>query len=83
MKTKRRINVALRVNVDVENVDDLGSVAATIIDRGWNDNSFFRAYLYPITLSGMNNKTYLPEEELFKLVIQSLKRMEAKKKRII
>lgn len=71
---KNRVNVNLRINIDLENIYHILEINNLINNKKWNKFDNFNCYIYPITHSSkIKNDEYLSETEILEKVLDQLK----------
>ncbi|SDY56200.1 radical SAM/SPASM domain-containing protein [Lachnobacterium bovis] len=65
------IRIALRVNVDAENIAGIKEIESLIKEKGWNKNSCVIPYFSPVVDFSGQSTTVLEESELLKGLLKS------------
>lgn len=71
---ENNIEVDLRINMDQYNVNEINGIAELIEKKGWDKKEDFKAYIYPVTYSGNDEKKeYFTEVQILKRVLEIIK----------
>lgn len=68
---KNNIEVALRINVDRENVDSLGEIKETISKRGWEQYQKFFPYASPVQCFTSTDSSVMSESEFLEKLVKN------------
>lgn len=67
---QKDISTIIRVNVDKENIKQIDCIRQIFIDKKWNENNNFRAYISPVLDFSLQSDSVLTEADLLKILIK-------------